>query len=126
MSWRLSVRVASALARGRQQSFSFSFFNDVQMPMEMLDAADEAFSMALDLCGNEGQVSVIEMTGMEAFIEAARAAWHENDPFTVLLEACPYPEAVTLILEEVAMFMGYRAEEIAEEIAEEQEEYDLY
>lgn len=116
MSWRLTVRVASALARGRQRTALVSPA-DFQMPTDMLDAADEAFHMALDMAGNEGQVSVIEMTGMETFVEAARAAWHGNDPLVVLFEACPYPEAVHIILEEVAMFLGDMAEEVAQERA---------
>lgn len=66
------------------------------------EAAETAYEAAIDMCGNDGQVSVIEMTGDGAFYDAAEEAAGEGDPYAVLMAACPYPEAVGEILAEAA------------------------
>lgn len=64
------------------------------------EAAESGYDTAMSMCGNEGQVSVIDMTGFEAFVEAAEAAADERNGLDVLISACPYPDAVSIILEE--------------------------
>lgn len=64
------------------------------------EAAETGYGTALDMCANEGQVSVIDMTGYDAFESAASAAAEGGDGLNVLMSACPYPEAVGIILEE--------------------------
>lgn len=66
------------------------------------EAAEEGYNTAMDMCGNDGQVSVIDMTGVDAFHDAAEAAATNGDAARVLVSACPYPEAVHEILDEAA------------------------
>lgn len=67
------------------------------------EAAEMGYEVAMDMCGNEGQISVIEMTGESAFYEAAEAAATAGGgTYEILVAACPYPEAVDQILQEAA------------------------
>lgn len=62
--------------------------------------ASLAFHTAVDLCGNEGQVSIIDQMGLDAFYEACFEAINEGDAVDALMGLCPYPDAVGEILEE--------------------------
>lgn len=101
---------ALVLRSAREQAFRSAFMWGSSAGLEMV--ADEAFMMALDMCGNSGQVSIIERTGYQAFYEAVREALGDGDPFDVLMSACPHPEAVGEILEEVAGYIMEAAEEM--------------
>ena len=70
----------------------------------------EGYDTAISMCGNDGQVSIIEMTE-PGFNEAALEAMYQGDPLGPLVSACPYPEAVGEILEEAAMAMYDAAED---------------
>lgn len=84
------------------------------------EAADAGYNLAMDMCGNDGQVSVIDMTGYDAFYECAESAAEANrgDGYEILLSACPYPEAVTEILFEAAIAIFDIVNETASEIYE--------
>lgn len=71
------------------------------------EAADTGYDTAMNMCGNDGQVSIIDMTGYDAFYEAAEqmAMAHSDEALGIVVSACPYPEAVTEILEESVAVM---------------------
>lgn len=69
------------------------------------EAAEMGFEMALDMCGNLGQVSVIEQTGFDAFYQGAMNVVEGGESSSALYAACPYPDAVGEILDEVSMEM---------------------
>lgn len=74
------------------------------------DAASAAMDAGYDMCGNEGQTSIME--SVEGAVEdAALAAAEGGDPYNILLSAASYPEAVGDILAEMA---GIIEEVIAE------------
>ena len=94
-------RIGALVLRGaREQAFRSAFMWNTVEPFEM--TADQAFMVALAMCGNAGQVSIIEQTGYQAFYEAVDAAYSLNYPLDILVSACPYPEVVGEILETVA------------------------
>lgn len=97
--------VRSALGRIAWRALGNSF--DALAGALIVEAAAEAgYENALAMCGNDGQVSVIEMTGFDAFLAAAEAiAAEQGDPSQILRAACPYPEAVGQILDESAGVM---------------------
>lgn len=115
-----------ALFRARQAGRSSSRMWNLSSNLERV--ADESFSIAISMCGNSGQVSIIERTGYQAFYEAVVDAMEGGDPHGVLVDACPYPDAVELILEEAAQHIADWAEDrISEsEAAEEIEEGDFF
>lgn len=84
------------------------------------EAADAGYNLAMDMCGNDGQVSIIDMTGYDAFYECAESAAEANrgDGYDILLAACPYPEAVTEILFEAAITIFDIVNEAASETYE--------
>lgn len=69
---------------------------------EVEGLAGDAYESALDSCGNEGQISIIESMSHDAFLAAAQAAAQGADPYSMLADACPYPDAVSEILEAAA------------------------
>lgn len=73
--------------------------------------ADEAFNMAFEMCGNEGQVSIIERTTWGAFIEAVVDAIQKYPAHESLYFNCPHPEAVGQILDDCAQFIQDTVEE---------------
>ena len=66
------------------------------------EAAEMGFDLALSMCGNPGQVSVIEQTGFDAFYEGARDVLEGGDSSGAIYAACPYPDAVGEILDAAA------------------------
>lgn len=64
------------------------------------EVAEAGYAKALDMCGNNGQRSIIELTGYEAFEQAVRAHADDMDGRLVLTMAAPHPEAVVEILDE--------------------------
>lgn len=65
------------------------------------DAAEAGFDVALSMCGNNGQISIIEQTE-PYFHEAAEAAAQDKPAIVPLVLGCPYPNAVSEILREAA------------------------
>lgn len=93
------------------------------------EAAEAGYDTAIDGCGNEGQVSIIEMTGFDAFHEAAEeAASDGSGPYEILMGACPYPEAVSFILGDAAAaiidVINAATGELLSEDDSEDDEYD--
>lgn len=78
------------------------------------EAAETAYDAALSLCGNPGQISIIEMTE-EAFYEAAEhiaEAYDQSESmgaleegYGILVAGCPHPDAVIIILQIAARVM---------------------
>ena len=58
------------------------------------------YNTAVDMCGNNGQVAVIDLTGYDAFHAAAELCYNGEDGLGHLMMVCPYPDAVGMILEE--------------------------
>lgn len=68
--------------------------------------------MAIDMCGNDGQISVIERTE-DGYHRAAESALAGSGSAEMTLRAyCPYPEAVSEILGETAQVIEDMCEEI--------------
>lgn len=84
-------------------------------------AAGYAYDTALSMCGNEGQVTIIEMMGYQAFLDAAFFALEGEDAVATLEGLASHPEAVTEILEEAGTIINDIMGELAE-IAEAAEE----
>lgn len=62
------------------------------------EAAVAGFDEAISMCGNNGQIAIIE--GMEwDFHNAAEYAAAGGDVAEYLMDVCPYPDAVSEILE---------------------------
>lgn len=77
----------------------------------------EAFQSAMDMCGNEGQISIIE--GMEdVFRDAGWAAAAGQDALSVLASGCFYPEAVMDILSEAAGILDEAGQIMGEGLAQ--------
>lgn len=69
---------------------------------ESITASEPFFySMAMDMCGNEGQRAIIASMGSGAFHEAANQHNEGGDAVGELLALCPHPEAVEEILMDV-------------------------
>lgn len=85
-------------------------------------AAGYAYDTALTMCGNEGQVSIIEQMGFGAFKEAAEYALGGDDAVDVLEGLCSHPEAVSEILAEAGQIINDVMGEVAEANEEAEEE----
>ena len=83
---------------------------------------DAYYSMAISMCGNAGQVAIIESMGVSAFSEAGTAHNDGGDAGDTLIFLCPYPEAVEDILGEVGGEMADDIENQWDSIDEEEEE----
>lgn len=136
MSGRILFRAGTIFARRVLNKWSRG--SSIQMsggpgrgPVEdaqtVVDAADEAYYTAFEMCGNNGQVSIIEMTTYDGFHHAAAEIMTDGMGDMVLYSYCPYPEAVGEILDEALQLMTDIIEEYkgeAEEWALEAEEED--
>lgn len=93
------------------------FGNFRDMPWGMVMHAEESYYLALSMVGNMGQLSIIEMMGVDTFLDAAEEAYNEGDPEGLLVSECPHPEAVGEILLEVAQYLIDMAEDYRDENA---------
>lgn len=72
----------------------------------LTDAMYESFYIALDMCGNEGQASIIESMGIDAFRGATVEAFEGGDAVDSLMGYASHPEAVEQILEEAGSYIN--------------------
>lgn len=72
----------------------------------LIDTMYESFYIALDMCGNEGQASIIEAMGLGAFMGATVDALEGGDAIDSLMGYASHPEAVEQILEEAGTFIN--------------------
>jgi hypothetical protein len=85
---------------------------------EFMDMAGASFDLALDMCGTEGQMAIIEGMGDEVFMNAAMGAFSGDDPEGILVGACSHPEAVGEILSEAASMIDEAASDLREALGE--------
>lgn len=71
---------------------------DRDIEPDVTAAGEDIYAAALDSCGNEGQVSIIEQMTEDAFIGAVWHAFYGDIPS--LHDYCSHPEAVEIILDE--------------------------
>lgn len=68
---------------------------------EIATYEESFYSMAIEMCANEGQKAIIQSMGMSAFSQAATAHSEGGDAVGELLALCPHEEVVGEILMEV-------------------------
>lgn len=71
---------------------------------------NNAYEIAISMCGNSGQETIINDMGVEAFIDAAHVYMNNNYDDAITLEfltlSTDHPEAVSIILEEAARYIA--------------------